>query len=148
MGPKTNLMLIIDDNVEFRTMVSDYFTDLGFTVEIAGDGREGLLKARTIHPDIILCDVIMPDIGGIEVLRNLQTIFDAGRLGKTGYLSILPVDQGIEHSAAASFAPNPMYFDPKNICELAYKAGCNAVASTLGVSVRCRADMSTRSPSS
>ncbi|MDP2866488.1 MAG: response regulator [Elusimicrobiota bacterium] len=73
MGPKTNLMLIIDDNVEFRTMVSDYFTDLGFTVEIAGDGREGLLKARAIHPDIILCDVMMPDIGGIEVLRNLQT---------------------------------------------------------------------------
>ncbi len=73
MGPKTNLMLIVDDNVEFRTMVSDYFTDLGFTVEIAGDGREGILKARTIHPDIILCDVMMPDIGGIEVLRNLQT---------------------------------------------------------------------------
>jgi len=73
MGPKTNLMLIVDDNVEFRTMVSDYFTDLGFTVEIAGDGREGLLKAKAIRPDIILCDVMMPDIGGIEVLRNLQT---------------------------------------------------------------------------
>ncbi len=73
MGPKTNLMLIIDDNVEFRAMVFDYFTDLGFTVEIAGEGREGLLKARTIHPDIILCDVMMPDIGGIEVLRSLQT---------------------------------------------------------------------------
>ena len=68
-----NLMLIIDDNVEFRTMVSDYFIDLGFTVEIAGDGREGLLKARAIKPDIILLDVMMPDIGGIEVLRNLQT---------------------------------------------------------------------------
>jgi CheY-like chemotaxis protein len=66
-------MLIVDDNVEFRTMVSDYFTDLGFTVEIAGDGREGLLKAKAIRPDIILCDVMMPDIGGIEVLRNLQT---------------------------------------------------------------------------
>lgn len=73
MATKTNLMLIVDDNVEFRTMVSDYFTDLGFTVEIAGDGREGLLKAKTIHPDIILCDVMMPDIGGIEVLRSLQT---------------------------------------------------------------------------
>ncbi|OIO02509.1 MAG: hypothetical protein AUJ51_06130 [Elusimicrobia bacterium CG1_02_56_21] len=68
-----NLMLIVDDNVEFRTMVSDYFTDLGYTVEIAGNGREGLLKARAIRPDIILCDVMMPDIGGIEVLRNLQT---------------------------------------------------------------------------
>ena len=73
MGPKANLMLIIDDNVEFSTMVSDYFTDLGFTVEIAGDGREGLLKAKAIRPDIILCDVMMPDIGGIEVIRNLQT---------------------------------------------------------------------------
>lgn len=68
-----NLMLIIDDNVEFRTMVSDYFTDLGFTVEIANDGREGLAKARTIRPDIILCDVMMPDMGGIEVIRGLQT---------------------------------------------------------------------------
>ena len=68
-----NLMLIVDDNVEFRTMVSDYFTDLGYTVEIADNGREGLAKARTIKPDIILLDVMMPDIGGIEVLRNLQT---------------------------------------------------------------------------
>lgn len=67
-----NLMLIIDDNVEFRTMVSDYFTDLGFTVEIANDGREGLVKARAIRPDIILCDVMMPDMGGIEVIRGLQ----------------------------------------------------------------------------
>jgi len=68
-----NLMLIVDDNVEFRTMVSDYFTDLGFTVEIADNGREGLSKARAIKPDIILLDVMMPDIGGIEVIRNLQT---------------------------------------------------------------------------
>ena len=67
-----SLMLIIDDNVEFRTMVSDYFLDLGFTVEIANDGREGLAKARTIRPDIILCDVMMPDMGGIEVIRGLQ----------------------------------------------------------------------------
>ncbi len=66
-------MLIIDDNVEFRTMVSDYFTDLGFAVEIANDGREGLSKAKLIKPDIILCDVMMPDIGGIEVIRGLQT---------------------------------------------------------------------------
>ena len=68
-----NLILIVDDNVEFRTMISDYFTDLDFTVEIADNGREGLLKARAIKPDIILLDVMMPDIGGIEVLRNLQT---------------------------------------------------------------------------
>lgn len=68
-----NLILIVDDNVEFRTMVSDYFTDLGYTVEIAGNGREGLAKAKAIKPDIMLLDVMMPDIGGIEVLRNLQT---------------------------------------------------------------------------
>jgi class I fructose-bisphosphate aldolase len=68
-----------------------------------------------------------------QVLRNLQSIYDHGRLGGTGYVSILPVDQGIEHSAAASFAPNPQYFDPKNIVELAVEAGCNAVASTVGV---------------
>ena len=69
----------------------------------------------------------------IPVLRNLQAIFDHGRLGGTGYLSILPVDQGIEHSAGASFAPNPMYFDPENIVRLAVEGGCNAVATTLGV---------------
>jgi CheY-like chemotaxis protein len=68
-----NLMLIIDDNVEFRTMVSDYFLDLGFTVQIADNGREGLAKAKAIKPDIILLDVMMPDIGGIEVIRQLQT---------------------------------------------------------------------------
>jgi CheY-like chemotaxis protein len=73
MEQNMNLMLIIDDNVEFRTMVSDYFTDLGFTVEIANDGREGLAKAKLIKPHIILCDVMMPDIGGIEVIRGLQT---------------------------------------------------------------------------
>lgn len=67
------------------------------------------------------------------VLRNLQTVYNHGRLGHTGYLSILPVDQGIEHSAGASFAPNPMYFDPENIVRLALDGGCNAVASTVGV---------------
>ena len=68
-----------------------------------------------------------------QVLRNLQSLFDHGRLGGTGYVSILPVDQGIEHSAAASFAPNPKYFDPQNIVELAIEGGCNGVASTFGV---------------
>lgn len=68
-----------------------------------------------------------------SVLRNLQSMFNAGRLGGTGYLSILPVDQGIEHSGGASFAPNPLYFDPENIIKLAIEGGCNAVASTLGV---------------
>ena len=69
----------------------------------------------------------------VNVLRNLQSLFSHGRLKDTGYLSILPVDQGIEHSAGASFAPNPDYFDPENIVKLAIEAGCNAVASTLGV---------------
>lgn len=68
-----------------------------------------------------------------NVLRSLQTLFDNGRLRGTGYLSILPVDQGIEHSAGASFAPNPIYFDPENIVKLAIEGGCNAVASTYGV---------------
>ncbi|MEP6945412.1 MAG: class I fructose-bisphosphate aldolase [Acidobacteriota bacterium] len=68
-----------------------------------------------------------------NVLRSLQTLNDHGRLGGTGYLSILPVDQGIEHSAGASFAPNPEYFDPANIVKLAIEGGCNAVASTFGV---------------
>ena len=68
-----------------------------------------------------------------RVLRNLQALFDHGRLGGTGYLSILPVDQGVEHSGGASFAPNPIYFDPANIVKLAMEGECNAVASTLGV---------------
>jgi len=68
-----------------------------------------------------------------QVLCNLQRMYDAGRLGGTGYLSILPVDQGIEHSAAASFAPNPTMFDPESIVKLAIEGGCNAVASTFGV---------------
>ncbi|WP_323835694.1 class I fructose-bisphosphate aldolase [Photorhabdus africana] len=67
------------------------------------------------------------------VLRSMQTLLNHGRLAGTGYLSILPVDQGVEHSAAASFAANPLYFDPKNIVELAIEAGCNCVASTYGV---------------
>ena len=69
----------------------------------------------------------------IPVLRSLQQLFGHGRLANTGYLSILPVDQGIEHTAGASFAPNPLYFDPENIVKLAIEGGCNAVASTYGV---------------
>jgi len=73
----------------------------------------------------------------INVLKNLQWIFMSGRLTGTGYVSILPVDQGIEHTAGASFAPNPQYFDPENIIKLAIEGGCNAVASTLGVLGMC-----------
>lgn len=83
-------------------------------------------------PDFI--DRVMKDTDRTPtVLRNLATMYGHGRLSGTGYLSILPVDQGIEHSAAASFAPNPDYFDPANILELAMEGGCNAVATTYGV---------------
>ncbi len=77
-------------------------------------------------------DIWTPSDRNVQVLRSLQAMFDKGRLGGTGYLSILPVDQGIEHSAGASFAKNPLYFDPANIVELAIEGGCNAVASTYG----------------
>jgi len=81
-----------------------------------------------------------------QVLRNYQAILDHGRLRGTGYVSILPVDQGIEHSAGASFAPNPMYFDPGNIVKLAIEGGCNAVASTLGVLGACSRTYAHRIP--
>jgi class I fructose-bisphosphate aldolase len=113
------------------------------TIEnLLGDDAAGLLghKCTTIDrsalhlpgPDFI-DRILAPSDRPIPVLRSLQQIFDSGRLGGTGYLSILPVDQGIEHSAGASFAPNPIYFDPENLVKLAIEGGCNAVASTLGV---------------
>ena len=77
--------------------------------------------------------IFAPSDRPIPVLRSLQNLFSHGRLGGTGYLSILPCGPGIEHSAGASFAPNPIYFDPENIVKLAIEGGCNAVASTLGV---------------
>src|SRR5262245_38030236 len=77
--------------------------------------------------------VWVPSDRSPNVLRNLQTLFNSGRLAGSGYLSIFPVDQGIEHSAGASFAPNPIYFDPEQIVRTALEAGCNGVASTLGV---------------
>ncbi|MDA0712106.1 MAG: class I fructose-bisphosphate aldolase, partial [bacterium] len=83
-------------------------------------------------PDIV-DRVFMASDRTIPVLNNLQRLYGSGRLGNTGYVSILPIDQGIEHSAGASFAPNPIYFDPVNIVKLAIEGGCNAVASTLGV---------------
>lgn len=77
--------------------------------------------------------LFIPSNRSNQVLRSLQAIYGHGRLANTGYVSILPVDQGIEHSAGASFAPNPMFFDPENIVKLAIEGGCNAVASTYGV---------------
>ncbi len=77
--------------------------------------------------------IFCPSDRNIRVLRSLQSLYNHGRLSQTGYLSILPVDQGIEHTAGASFAPNPEYFDPENIVKLAIEGGCNAVATTYGI---------------
>jgi class I fructose-bisphosphate aldolase len=96
-------------------------------------------------PDFI--DRIYKDTDRSEqVLRNLASIFNHGRLSGTGYLSILPVDQGIEHSAMVSFTPNPIYYDPENIIKLAINGGCNAVASTLGVLGSCSRKYSYKIP--
>lgn len=111
-------------------------------IERLGEEAKSLLehKCATIPKDSLTLPgpdfvdrVFMDTDRGNNVLRNLQGMFNSGRLAGTGYLSILPVDQGIEHSAGASFAPNPIYFDPENIVRLAVEGGCNAVASTLGV---------------
>ncbi len=109
--------------------------------ELIGKEAESLLRYKAkfpkekLHlpgPDFV--DRVFANTDrNINVLKNLQWIYMSGRLAGTGYVSILPVDQGIEHSAGASFAPNPEYFDPENIVKLAVEGGCNAVASTLGV---------------
>jgi len=110
--------------------------------ELLGDQAKSLLKHKSKTIDKNSLHLPGPDFVNRvwlnsdrhpQVLRSLQQMFDHGRLGGTGYLSILPVDQGIEHSAGASFAKNPLYFDPENIVKLAIEGGCNAVASTFGV---------------
>jgi class I fructose-bisphosphate aldolase len=110
--------------------------------ELLGGDADSLLNHRCETIDSSLLHLPGPDFiervamssdRNIQTLRNLRGMFEHGRLGGTGYLSILPVDQGIEHSAGASFAPCPDYFDPEAIVELAIDGGCNAVASTLGV---------------
>ena len=109
---------------------------------LLGDQKESLLehKSQTISKDLLhlpgpdfVDRTFGPSNRSPQVLKSLQAIYDHGRLGGSGYVSILPVDQGIEHSAGASFAPNPIYFDPENIVKLAIEGGCNAVASTFGV---------------
>src|SRR5690348_14014414 len=114
---------------------------IGRIQEILGTEADSLLKHQckiskdSLHlpgPDFI-DRVHASSNRPIRSLVNLQQLFNSGRLAGTGYLSILPVDQGIEHSAGASFAPNPLYFDPENIVKLAIEGGCNAVASTFGV---------------
>jgi len=109
--------------------------------ELLGDEADSLLnyKAKFPKDQLILPGpdfidrVHIQSDRNINVLKNLYWMLNSGRLAGTGYVSILPVDQGIEHSAGASFAPNPIYFDPENIIKLAIEGGCNAVASTLGV---------------
>lgn len=109
--------------------------------ELLGKNAETLLshKSKTISkeqlhlpgPDFV-DQIFLQSNRSTQTLRSLQTLFSHGRLGGTGYLSILPIDQGIEHSAGASFAKNPIYFDPENIVKLAIEGGCNAVATTFG----------------
>ena len=109
--------------------------------ELLGDKADYLLnhQSKTISkdqlhlpgPDFVDRIWIQSDRNP-QVLRNLQLMYSTGRLANTGYLSILPVDQGIEHSAGASFAKNPIYFDPENIIKLGIAGGCNAVATTFG----------------
>lgn len=115
-------------------------------VKLLGNQADSLLnhKCETITKDQIhqpgadFVDRIFTQTNrSPQVLRSLQDLYGTGRLANTGYLSILPVDQGIEHSAGASFAPNPAYFDPENIVKLAIEGGCNAVASTFGVLASC-----------
>lgn len=110
--------------------------------ELLGSESDSLLthQCGTIPKEIIrfpTADYVNESFGlsnrNNQVLRSLGNMFSTGRLSNTGYISILPVDQGIEHTAGASFAPNPMYFDPENIIKLALEGGCNAVASTFGV---------------
>jgi fructose-bisphosphate aldolase, class I len=110
-------------------------------VELVGKEEEYVFshKCKTIFkenlhlpgPDFI-SRIFIDSNRNIQTLRSLNTIFETGRLAGTGYLSVLPVDQGVEHSAGASFSPNPMYFDPENIIKLAIEGGCNAVVSTIG----------------
>jgi class I fructose-bisphosphate aldolase len=109
--------------------------------ELLGEDAADLLahrcetvRSEDLHlpgPDFV-DRVLLTSDRSTNVLRNLQWLFSSGRLAGTGYVSILPIDQGIEHSAAASFAPNPMYFDPGNLVRLAVEGGCNAIASTIG----------------
>ncbi|MHB1555112.1 MAG: class I fructose-bisphosphate aldolase [Acidimicrobiales bacterium] len=101
---------------------------------LLGHTCKGIPRESLILPGPDYIDRVMGHSDrSVAVLRNLAHMYDHGRLAGTGYLSILPVDQGVEHSAAASFARNPEYFDPANLCRLAVEGGCNAIASTLGV---------------
>ncbi len=111
------------------------------TIDLLGDKAESILNHKckvdksqiTLPSPTHVDDIWIYSNRNNRVLQSLQNLLNFGRLGGTGYCSIFPVDQGIEHSAGASFAPNPIYFDPENIIRLAIEAGCNGVASTFGV---------------
>ncbi|MEQ8325426.1 MAG: class I fructose-bisphosphate aldolase [Vicingaceae bacterium] len=121
---------------------------LGADAEHLLNHKSQTIDGRSLHkagPDFV-DRIFIQTNRNPQVLRNLQSIYGHGRLGNTGYLSILPVDQGIEHSAGASFAPNPIYFDPENIVKLAIEGGCNAVASTFGVLASCARKYAHRIP--
>ncbi len=115
--------------------MNDIQTLLGDEVESLLGHQCQAISREQLHPPgpDFIDRVVANSNRGPTVQRNLQALFNHGRLGGTGYLSILPVDQGVEHAAGASFAPNPLFFDPQNIIELAIEGGCNAVASTMGV---------------
>jgi class I fructose-bisphosphate aldolase len=139
--------------------ISSFFLSLAFLIknkiknmnaskiaELLGDQADSLLnhtcktiaKSSIVTPNSDFVGKTFTDTNrSNQVLRSMASIYNHGRLGGSGYVSILPVDQGIEHSAGASFAPNPMYFDPENIVKLAIEGGCNAVASTYGVLASC-----------
>jgi len=121
-------------------------TDASRIADLLGEDARALLEYRSKTIDKSALHLPGPDFvdrifaqsdRNPQVLRSLQSLFDHGRLGGTGFLSLFPVDQGIEHSAGASFAKNPIYFDPENIIRLAIEGGCNGVASTLGVLGAC-----------
>ncbi len=127
-------------------MHRNYTLNMTKIAELLGDSATSLLnhECKTISKSQLhlpggdfLDRVFLQSNRTPQVLRSLGAIYEHGRLGGSGYVSILPVDQGIEHSAGASFAPNPAYFDPENIIKLAIEGGCNAVASTYGVLAAC-----------
>lgn len=134
------VFLCQDERIEEKSMTATLDTPRSIESWL-GDEAESLLTYQAkVSKDVLhlpgsdwVDRIWMQSDRNPQVLRSLQQLYGSGRLANTGYVSILPVDQGIEHSAGASFAPNPIYFDPENIIKLAMAAGCNAVATTLGV---------------
>ena len=135
-----NAVILVAERTIFaannKNMTIDRISELlGSEADYLLNHKSSTIDNANLHlpgPDFI-DRIMIPSDRPIPVMRNLQTLMGHGRLANTGFVSILPVDQGIEHAAGASFAPNPIYFDPENIVKLAIEGGCNGVASTLGV---------------